>query len=242
MAPRIRPAQHLGGDAPCRVLEICAAAKNRRREARLFRAERQQFFCQARKRQVERGGLERGQEIIGARAPRLARGDRQTIAHVAWVKIRGTTLRYRVPRYLSCRTDSPAPPPDGALTRISVLAGTGQERACREHPERVEWQRSPLRPRQDTPRCSLEQFRRWPAPESRPRGTLRQAAQDLAARQMSLSTAWRTRGQKKDSPRHRSPRLAPLRENDRKHQQGNLSVRRGSQQAAWLPPAPNFFR
>src|SRR2546422_3944679 len=34
LASRTRPAQHLGSDAACRVLEVCRAAKNRRREAR----------------------------------------------------------------------------------------------------------------------------------------------------------------------------------------------------------------
>src|SRR6267154_5325282 len=38
LAPRAGPAQHLGSDAPRRVLEIRGAPKNRRKEARLIRA------------------------------------------------------------------------------------------------------------------------------------------------------------------------------------------------------------
>src|SRR6266436_1524757 len=64
MAPRTRPAQHLGSDAPCRVLEIRRAATNRWREAWCVRAEGQQFFCAARERQLERSGLERGQKVV----------------------------------------------------------------------------------------------------------------------------------------------------------------------------------
>jgi len=197
MAPRIRPAQHLGGDAPCRVLEICAAAKNRRREARLFRAERQQFFARPEKGKLNEAAwnadkklLEREHRALRVAIAKLLRTSRGSkfVAQLYGIAFHDIyhAGQIRLP-----------PPPDGALTRISVLAGTGQERACREHPERVEWQRSPLRPRQDTPRCSLEQFRRWPAPESRPRGTLRQAAQDLAARQMSLSDGVENTGPKK---------------------------------------------
>src|SRR5258708_26656146 len=60
MAPRTRSAQHLGSDAPCRVLEVRRAATNRWREAWCFRAEGQQFFYEARRGQAERGSLERG--------------------------------------------------------------------------------------------------------------------------------------------------------------------------------------
>src|SRR5258708_23808215 len=62
MAPWTRPAQHLGSDAPCGVLEVRGAAKNRRREAWRIRAEGQQFFCAARERQVERSCLQRAQK------------------------------------------------------------------------------------------------------------------------------------------------------------------------------------
>src|SRR6266436_1320085 len=41
LASRTGPPQHLGGDAPCRVLEVCRAAQDRRRQARLLRAEGQ---------------------------------------------------------------------------------------------------------------------------------------------------------------------------------------------------------
>src|SRR6266699_5402818 len=53
VASRTGPPQHLGRDAPCGVLEVRRAAKNRRREARFFRAEGQQFLYQARTRQLE---------------------------------------------------------------------------------------------------------------------------------------------------------------------------------------------
>src|SRR6266403_248332 len=59
VASRTGPAQHLGSDAACRVLEVCRAAKNRWREAWLVRAQRKQFLLKTRKGQVERGGVER---------------------------------------------------------------------------------------------------------------------------------------------------------------------------------------
>src|SRR6267143_3953304 len=60
LAPGNGPSQHLGSDAACRVLEVCGAAKNRRREARLVRAQRKQLFYAAGSGQVERSGVERG--------------------------------------------------------------------------------------------------------------------------------------------------------------------------------------
>src|SRR6267143_659965 len=57
LASRTGPAQHLGGDAACRVLEVCPAAKDGWREARFFRAEGQQFLYKARTRPFERGGV-----------------------------------------------------------------------------------------------------------------------------------------------------------------------------------------
>lgn len=49
-----------GSSAPCGVLEVCRAAKDRRRKARLLHSAGQQFLSKTRTRQVERRGLARG--------------------------------------------------------------------------------------------------------------------------------------------------------------------------------------
>src|SRR5258708_19945389 len=69
VASRTGPAQYLGSDAPCRVLEVCRSAKNRRREAWLVRAQRKQFLREARKRPVETHTLARPHTTPPHRTP-----------------------------------------------------------------------------------------------------------------------------------------------------------------------------
>src|SRR6266481_769933 len=154
VASQTGPAQYLGSDAPCRVLEVCRAAKNRRREAWLVRAQRKQFLRKARKRQVERGRLERRQEVAGARTPGHACYGGESIAHRAGRETIASTLRRSVSRYLSCRTDTAASSADGALISVSVVAVTEQERTCPARPEKGELLRSPTHQPRDTRRRS----------------------------------------------------------------------------------------
>src|SRR6266436_6848900 len=115
MAPRTGPAQHLGSDAPWGVLEVCRAAENRRRKARVVRPERKQFLPAAGTRQAERSRVAGRQEVARARASGLASDGGGSIANAARVEIPETALRRGVSRHLSRRPDTPAPPFDGAL-------------------------------------------------------------------------------------------------------------------------------
>src|SRR6266849_5095857 len=147
VAPQTGPAQHLGSDGPCRLLEVCGAAKNRRREAWVVRAQRKQFLSAAGTGQAERGGVEDRQEVTRARAPGIPSVGGQSIAHRTWCQITAPALRRGVPRCLSCRADKASPPADGALISESVLATSEQGRTGLERPGKGEWPLSPMRRR-----------------------------------------------------------------------------------------------
>src|SRR5882724_9566752 len=122
LAPWFGPPQYLGSDAACRVLEICSATEDRRRQTRLVCAEREQFFLASRKGQAPRGGMGRGQEVARARTSGLAGSSGASAAHIAWSKIHAAVLRHGVPRHLSRRPNPPAPAVNGALIKLSVFA------------------------------------------------------------------------------------------------------------------------
>src|SRR5258707_7763129 len=80
LATWTQPPQHLGGNTARRVLEVCGAAKARRRKAGLIHTEGQQFFPAAGRRKAQRSRLARRQRAARTRAPRATRSGCTSVA------------------------------------------------------------------------------------------------------------------------------------------------------------------